>query len=224
MSENERESSSREWKRTDPPPSSQPLSARSYWSASARPAGSERSATRRSPDVVARSDSSSGTTALNGLWVASQRWFSSSHAYIGKRWIQTYERTSGSTRPPSSASRTRTVPRASWAWMSASATMRTRSPGPPPAASMSARARSSPTTLRMEPRSSPASSSASQMRPWRAGPASDLGQLVDARATRARHARRREADDAPTRREGILEHAEPRAGGRGSRGRAARCR
>ena len=38
-----------------------------------------------SPDAVTSSASSSGTTPLNGLWVASQRWFSSSHWYIGKR-------------------------------------------------------------------------------------------------------------------------------------------
>ncbi len=46
-----------------------------------RPAGS--------PDAVISSASSSGTTPLNGLWVASQRPSSVSHWYIGKRWIQT---------------------------------------------------------------------------------------------------------------------------------------
>ena len=39
-SRNERSRRSRRWIRIEPPPSSQPLSARSYWSARARPAGS----------------------------------------------------------------------------------------------------------------------------------------------------------------------------------------
>ena len=42
-----------------------------------------------SPEAVTSSASSSGTTPLNGLWVASQRPFSSSHWYIGKRLTQT---------------------------------------------------------------------------------------------------------------------------------------
>ena len=93
--------------RTEPPPSSQPLSATSYWSARARPAGSlgrRLRADRRTPS--SRSASSSGTTPLNGLWVASQRPPSASHLYIGKRWTQQYASTFGSarpSRPPSSA-------------------------------------------------------------------------------------------------------------------------
>ena len=38
----------------------------------------------RSPEVVTSSSSSSGTTPLNGLCVASQRLPSASHWYIGK--------------------------------------------------------------------------------------------------------------------------------------------
>ena len=41
-----------------------------------------------SPEAVTSSASSSGTTPLNGLWVASQRPSSSSHWYIGKRLTQ----------------------------------------------------------------------------------------------------------------------------------------
>ena len=40
LEQEERSSRSRRWIRIEPPPSSQPLSARSYWSARARPAGS----------------------------------------------------------------------------------------------------------------------------------------------------------------------------------------
>ena len=57
----------------------------------ARPAGRVVRATgvAGSPDAVTSSASSSGTTPLNGLWVASQRPFSASHWYIGKRLTQT---------------------------------------------------------------------------------------------------------------------------------------
>ena len=110
-SANERASSSRVWKRIEPPPSSQPLSARSYWSARARPAGSSGSARER----VARRRrqqrlSPRASTPLNGLWVASQRRCSSSHWYIGNWWTQTYASTCGSARPRRSASSTRSAP------------------------------------------------------------------------------------------------------------------
>ena len=84
-----RSSRSRRWIRIEPPPSSQPLSARSYWSARARPAGSSGDGPIGSPDAVISSASSSGRTPLNGLWVASQRPCSASHWYIGKRLTQT---------------------------------------------------------------------------------------------------------------------------------------
>ena len=70
--------------RTEPPPSSQPLRATSYCIAFARPAGSSGERSSRSPEAVVSRTSSSGTTPLNGLWVASQRWNGSSHWYIGK--------------------------------------------------------------------------------------------------------------------------------------------
>ena len=85
--------------RIDPPPSSQPLRARSYWSARARPAGSSGDGRAGSPDAVTSSGSSSGRTPENGLWVASQRPPSGSHWYIGNRWTQAYARTFGSARP-----------------------------------------------------------------------------------------------------------------------------
>ena len=50
MSANERDSFSRVWKRTEPPPSSQPLSARSYCWARACPAGSSSLGWNGSPD------------------------------------------------------------------------------------------------------------------------------------------------------------------------------
>ena len=86
---NERSSRSRRWIRIEPPPSSQPLSARSYWSARARPAGSL--GRRAGPGRRTRSRAAPrprGATPLNGLCVASQRSFSASHWYIGKRWTQ----------------------------------------------------------------------------------------------------------------------------------------
>ena len=227
-SENERESSSRVWKRTDPPPSSQPLSARSYWSARARPAGSsERSATRRSPEVVARSRLVLGHDAAERVVggvpaLRSPRPTGTSGSGGPRR----SERTSGSTRPsrPRRA-RTRSVPSASWAWMSASATMRTRSPGPPPAASTSARGPLLADDLDDGAADArPASSSASQTRPCAPARRATSVSSSMLRAAHARHARRGEADDAAARRERLLEHAEPRAGGRGSRGRAAPCR
>ena len=57
-------------------------------------AGAAGRVVRRRPGRVARrrheqQASSSGTTPLNGLWVASQRPFSASHWYIGKRLTQT---------------------------------------------------------------------------------------------------------------------------------------
>src|SRR5512143_2571424 len=88
-SRNERSSRSRRWIRTEPPPSSQPLRARSYCMARARPAGSSGAGLAGSPEFVTSSASSSGSTPLNGLWVASQRPTSASHWYIGKRWTQT---------------------------------------------------------------------------------------------------------------------------------------
>ena len=67
----------------------QPFSARSYWSARARPAGSSIDGYAGSPEAVVSRTSSSGSTPLNGLWVASQRSPSVSQWYIGKRWTQT---------------------------------------------------------------------------------------------------------------------------------------
>ena len=58
-----RSSRSRRWIRTEPPPSSQPLSARSYCIARARPAGSSGEGFAGSPDAVTSSASSSGTHA-----------------------------------------------------------------------------------------------------------------------------------------------------------------
>ena len=70
--------------RIEPPPSSQPLSARSYCSARARPAGSVGATDSRGrPTSSSSSGSSSGSTPLKGLCVASQRPFSASHWYIG---------------------------------------------------------------------------------------------------------------------------------------------
>ena len=90
MSANDRASCSRVWKRIEPPPSSQPLSARSYCSARARPAGS----VGAGPQRIARTRSSAAArpracTPLNGLWVASQRLASASHWYIGNWCTQT---------------------------------------------------------------------------------------------------------------------------------------
>ncbi len=59
------------------PADSQPFSARSYCCA------------RTAPGSDSRSGRSSGTGALNGLWVASQRWPASSQVNIGKRCTQT---------------------------------------------------------------------------------------------------------------------------------------
>src|SRR6185295_3320499 len=56
-SRNERSRSSRRWIRTDPPPSSQPFRARSYWVARARPAGSSGEGWSGSPDSVVSSTS-----------------------------------------------------------------------------------------------------------------------------------------------------------------------
>ena len=58
-----RSSRSRRWIRTEPPPSSQPLSTRSYCIARARPAGSSGEGLAGSPDAVTSSASSSGTHA-----------------------------------------------------------------------------------------------------------------------------------------------------------------
>ena len=80
-----RSSRSRRQMRTEPPPSSQPFSTTSYCIARARPAGSFGEGRVGSPSAVTRSASSSGRTPENGLWVASQRSFSESHLYIGKR-------------------------------------------------------------------------------------------------------------------------------------------
>src|SRR5205814_8793429 len=62
---NERSRRGRRWMRIEPPPSSQPLSARSCWRARARPAGSSGLGRDGSPDAVTSSSSSSGTTPLN---------------------------------------------------------------------------------------------------------------------------------------------------------------
>ena len=94
----------------------------------ARPAGSSGDGRFGSPDVVASSGSSSGTTPLNGLCVASQRPPSASHLYIGKRWTQRYERTFGSARPRRTPSSARRRPRTSAVTSPLSATTRMRSP------------------------------------------------------------------------------------------------
>ena len=128
ISANERSSSARSWMRTEPPPSSQPLSTTSYCCASAPPAGSPAERLLTSPEVVASSSTCSGTGALNGLCVASQRLDSASHWYIGKRCTQQKARISGSAMFASSAISTRRRPSTSAESTRSPATARMRSP------------------------------------------------------------------------------------------------
>ena len=196
----------------------------SYCIARARPAGSSGERSSRSPEIVVSSASSSGTTPLNGLCVASQRVCSASHLYIGKRWTQQYASSSASaspSRPPSSTrSRPEHVvgrrpprPRRS----------RIRSPSAAPRGLADRRLRLGRQELRDGPVELAALGDREVDEPAGAEPLGELGQVVDLAARRRRPCpARRSPLTRPPRRERLVEHAEARrrrAVGTGERGR-----
>ena len=225
-SENERESISRVWKRTEPPPSSQPLRAMSYWSARARPAGSSGLARERVAGGRHEERLVLGMHAAEGVVrgvPARVLGVPLVHREVVDPDVR--EHASGRRRRGGRRARRAACPSASWAWMSASATMSTRSPGPPPGRGREPARHLLAHDLDDGARGcAPWPSRASQTRPW--APARRASSVSSSSCARLMSPwpGHRDADDAPALGQDGLEDAGSRRPPRARRGRGAPCR